>query len=233
MRRVRSATRRLKPELYGSVVAVTCRLTASAKATAVRRSFTRRWKPALYVALVAVTVTAMGCGSGQQSGAPEAAAPAPAAGSAIAAGPGEQLVPVPTAESNREIMRVDLDNVEFRPADPSNDLGVLTAIIDGDPAKPGYYLVINRFPPGVMSRPHFHRDERHVLVISGTWYTGEGEAFTPEKTVPLDAGDYMRHAAGRFHYDGALDEEAVVAISGYGPSSTTVFDGGARFGRSR
>jgi hypothetical protein len=43
----------------------------------------------------------------------------------------------------------------------------------------------------------------------------------------------MRHAAGRFHYDGALEEEAVVAISGYGPSSTTVFDGGTRFAKSR
>jgi hypothetical protein len=42
----------------------------------------------------------------------------------------------------------------------------------------------------------------------------------------------MRHPAGRYHYDGALDEEVLVAISGYGPSSTTVFDGGARFGRA-
>jgi len=200
---------------------------------------TRRLQPALYVPVLApvlVCVLTLGCGSGQQSAAPEAVAPpsaATAASQAAVAGPGEQLVPVPTAESNREIMRVNLDTVEFRPADPSNDLGVQTAIIEGDPAKPGYYLVVNRFPPGVMSRPHFHRDERHVLVIKGLWYTGEGEAFTPEKTVPLKAGDYMRHAAGRFHYDGALEEETVVAISGYGPSSTTVFDGGARFGRSR
>ena len=196
---------------------------------------TRRLRPALCVsvAIGCSSLLLMGCGPGQQSAAPEAPAPAPSASPAIVAGPGEQLVPVPTAESNREIMRVNLDKVEFRPADPSNDLGVQTAIIEGDPAKPGYYLVVNRFPPGVMSRPHFHRDERHVLVIKGLWYTGEGEAFTPEKTVPLKAGDYMRHAAGRFHYDGALEEEAVVAISGYGPSSTTVFDGGARFARTK
>ena len=213
----------------------TRRLTASAKATAVHRPFARRRKPALYVsvAMACGSVLLIGCGPGQQSAAPEAPPPAPGSPPAIVAGPGEQLVPVPTAESNREIMRVNLDKVEFRPADPSNDLGVQTAIIEGDPAKPGYYLVVNRFPPGVMSRPHFHRDERHVLVIKGLWYTGEGEAFTPDKTVPLKAGDYMRHAAGRFHYDGALEEEAVVAISGYGPSSTTVFDGGARFGRSK
>ena len=63
--------------------------------------------------------------------------------------------------------------------------------------------------------------------------TGEGDAFTPEKTVPLKPGDYMRHPAGGHHYDGGLDEEAVVAISGYGPTSATVIDGGELFGKSR
>jgi hypothetical protein len=183
--------------------------------------------------VVLTGLVAMGCGPTPQESAPGAAAPVAAAPAAPAAGPGETLVPVPTADAKRELLRVNLDKAEFKPADPSNDLGVQTAIIEGDPTKPGYYLVVNRFPPGVMSRPHFHRDERHGLVIKGTWYTGDGESFTPEKTIPLKPGDYMRHPAGAFHYDGALDEEVLVAISGYGPSSTTVFDGGARFGRAR
>jgi hypothetical protein len=50
--------------------------------------------------------------------------------------------------------------------------------------------------------------------------------------APAACGCRTRLSA-RFHYDGALEEETVVAISGYGPSSTTVFDGSARFGRSR
>jgi len=186
--------------------------------------------------MLPLAVVTMACGAGEREGGSGAAAPlaAPAAASSAPnAGPGETLVPVPTADAKRELLRVNLDKAEFKPADPSNDLGVQTAIIEGDPAKPGYYLVVNRFPPGVMSRPHFHRDERHGLVIKGTWYTGDGEAFTPEKTIPLKPGDYMRHPAGAFHYDGALDEEVLVAISGYGPSSTTVFDGGARFGKAR
>lgn len=184
-------------------------------------------------ALVLTGLAAVGCGSGGQESAPAAPVPAAAAPAGATAGPGETLVPVPTAEAKRELMRVNLDKAEFRPADPSNDLGVQTAILEGDPAKPGYYLVVNRFPAGVMSRPHFHQDERHGLVIKGTWYTGDGEAFTPEKTIPLKAGDYMRHPAGVFHYDGALEEEVLVAISGYGPSSTTVVDGGVRFGQAR
>ena len=95
------------------------------------RSVTRGLTPALYIATrpalctsALVCLLTMGCGSGQQGAAPEAVTPAPAAAGAIVAGPGEQLVPVPTAESNREILRVNLDDVEFRPADPSNDLGI-------------------------------------------------------------------------------------------------------------
>ena len=183
---------------------------------------------------LSLALVALGCGSAPQESATSQPAPAEAAAPAgPVAGPGETLVPVPTAEAQRDFLRVNLDKLEFRPADPSNDLGVMTAIVEGDPARPGYYLVVNIFPPGVMSRPHFHRDERHAIVLRGTWNTGDGETFTPEKTIPLEAGDYMRHPAGKFHYDGGLNEEAVVAISGYGPSSTTVFDGGARFGKVR
>jgi hypothetical protein len=43
----------------------------------------------------------------------------------------------------------------------------------------------------------------------------------------------MRHPKGGPHYDGALDEDTWVAISGYGPTKATVLDGGELFGRSR
>jgi quercetin dioxygenase-like cupin family protein len=127
---------------------------------------------------------------------------------------------------------LNLDKLEWR-ATENNTLGVQTAILEGDPSKPGFYLTINRFPPGVMSRPHTHPDERHCLVLKGTWYTGDTKAWTPEQTVGLKPGDYMRHPSGGPHYDGALDEEVLVAISGYGPTRADVLDGGDLFGRSR
>ena len=133
---------------------------------------------------------------------------------------------------DREFLRLPLDKFQWR-ATEGNTLGVQTAVLDGDPSKPGFYQTINRFPPGVMSRPHYHPDERNILVIKGTWYTGEGKDFTPDKTIGLKPGEYMRHPAGGPHYDGALDEEVWVAISGYGPTSATVLDGGELFGKSR
>jgi hypothetical protein len=89
---------------------------------------------------------------------------------------------------SRPFLRQNLDKLTWTAAE-GNKLGVQTAVLDGDPSKPGFYLIINRFPPGIMSRPHTHPDERHVVVVKGTWYTGEGAEWTPDKTVGLKPGD--------------------------------------------
>src|SRR5262245_23090153 len=60
---------------------------------------------------------------------------------------------------DREFVRRKLDTLTWT-ATEGNTLGVQTAIIEGDPTKPGFYLIANKFPPGVMSRPHTHPDER-------------------------------------------------------------------------
>jgi quercetin dioxygenase-like cupin family protein len=133
---------------------------------------------------------------------------------------------------DRPFERIAFDKLQWR-ATEGNTLGVQTAVLEGDPSKPGYYLTINRFPPGVMSRPHTHPDERYIVVLRGTWWTGDTKEFTPLKTSPLKAGDYMRHPAGGPHYDGALDEEVFVLIGGHGPTRADVIDGGELFGKSK
>jgi quercetin dioxygenase-like cupin family protein len=95
-----------------------------------------------------------------------------------------------------------------------------TALLAGDPNQPGIYVQRNRFPPGVFSLPHAHGEDRHVVVLKGTWWTGTGETFDPAKAIPLGPGSYMLHPAGKVHWDGAKDEETIVQITGVGPSST-------------
>src|SRR5512144_862836 len=60
--------------------------------------------------------------------------------------------------------------------------GVKFATLQGDPSKPGIYVVRAKFSPGTMTRPHWHPEARYVTVVSGTWYTGEGDNFDPDKT---------------------------------------------------
>jgi quercetin dioxygenase-like cupin family protein len=102
--------------------------------------------------------------------------------------------------------------------------GVKFAVIQGDPTKPGIYVVRAKFSPGTMTRPHWHPEDRYVIVVQGTWYTGEGDTFDPDKTLPLKAGSFMLHPAKAHHYDGAKDVEVVVQIIGMGPSNTTLVD---------
>jgi quercetin dioxygenase-like cupin family protein len=112
--------------------------------------------------------------------------------------------------------------------------GVKFAVVHGDPTKPGIYVVRAKFSPGTMTRPHWHPEDRFVTVLQGTWYTGEGDAFEPDKTVPLKAGSFMLHPGKAHHYDGAKDEEVIVQIIGMGPSGTTLVNPAqGNTGRSR
>ena len=98
--------------------------------------------------------------------------------------------------------------------------GLQTAVLVGDPSRPGPYIIRVKFAPGVMTRPHKHSQDRFVTVISGVWYAGTGDKFEPEKTEGLPPGSFMKHPAKAAHYDGAKDEEVIVQISGMGPVST-------------
>src|SRR5438094_453124 len=63
-----------------------------------------------------------------------------------------------------------------------------SAVLFGDPSKPGPYVVRVKWLPGNMSRPHFHPNDRFFAVLSGTWWMGTGEKFDPESTVPAHLG---------------------------------------------
>ena len=97
--------------------------------------------------------------------------------------------------------------------------GLKFAILYGDPSKPGPYAVRNRFSPGSFSRPHFHPNDRYILVLSGTWWVGTGEKFDPESTTEMPTGSFVVHYGNKVHYDGAKNEECELLIYGDGPGT--------------
>lgn len=99
--------------------------------------------------------------------------------------------------------------------------GAKMAVLQGDPDKPGLYIVLIKWSPHSMSRPHFHPNDRFITVISGTWWIGTGSKFDPESTVPMPAGSFVTHFGKQIHYDGAKDEEAMIEIVGMGPATAT------------
>ncbi len=100
--------------------------------------------------------------------------------------------------------------------------GVKFVVLAGNPREPGLYIIRAKFAPHTMSRPHWHPEARYVTVVKGTWWAGTGDKFDPDSTTPIPAGGFAIHAPREVHYDGAKDEEAIVQITGMGPSGTTV-----------
>src|SRR5881628_3798424 len=84
-----------------------------------------------------------------------------------------------------------------------------SAVLFGDPSKPGPYVVRVKWLPGNMSRPHFHPNDRFF------------ETFDPSSTVPAPAGSYVIHYGGKVHYDGAKDEATIIQVWGMGPATST------------
>ena len=96
-----------------------------------------------------------------------------------------------------------------------------SAVLFGDPSKPGPYVVRVRWFPGNMSRSHFHPNDRFFAVLSGSWWMGTGETFDPNSTVAAPAGSYVIHYGGKVHYDGAKTEETIIQVWGMGPATST------------
>jgi hypothetical protein len=99
--------------------------------------------------------------------------------------------------------------------------GAKAAVLLGDLAKPGLYIVLVKWTPHHMSHPHWHPNDRFITVVSGTWWVGTGAKFDPDGTVPLPAGSFVTHFGKQVHYDGAKDVEAVLEIVGEGPATPT------------
>ncbi len=103
----------------------------------------------------------------------------------------------------------------------STGAGSEQAIMAGDPSKPGIYVVLTKWLPNNMSRPHFHPNDRFITVLKGTWWMGTGTTFDPAGTTPVPAGSFVTHFGKQVHYDGAKDGEVVLLITGEGPATST------------
>ena len=105
---------------------------------------------------------------------------------------------------------------------PPSAAGSQNAVLVGDPAKPGLYVVLNKWLKGNnFSRPHFHPNDRFITVLKGTWWVGTGNKFDPANTVAMPAGTVVTHYGKQVHWDGAKDEDAVLLIVGMGPATST------------
>lgn len=112
------------------------------------------------------------------------------------------------------------DQIPWGPVDAR---GAQNAVVVGDPEKPGFYMVYTKWTKGShFSHPHFHPNDRYIVVLQGTWWVGSGPKFDPEHgSVAMPAGSFVTHYGKQVHWDGAKDEDTVLLIMGEGPATAT------------
>jgi quercetin dioxygenase-like cupin family protein len=97
--------------------------------------------------------------------------------------------------------------------------GVELAVLYGDPAKPGLYVVRLKLPAGAKVLPHTHPEEvRTLTVLSGTLYFGFGDKFDESKLTPYPAGTFFSELPTAPHFIAAKDGEVIFQATGVGPS---------------
>ena len=91
------------------------------------------------------------------------------------------------------------DQIPWSPVDAR---GAQNAVVVGDPSKPGFYMVYTKWTKGNhFSRPHFHPNDRYIVVLKGTWWVGSGSKFDPDHgTVAMPAGTYVTKYGKKEHW---------------------------------
>ena len=101
--------------------------------------------------------------------------------------------------------------------DPAFPNGGQTALLHGDPNKPGLFILRIKFPPNYLVPPHTHPGFETVTVLSGAMGSGMGEKADLTKGKMLKAGGLLALPANHAHYVWTADEETIIQVAAVGP----------------
>ena len=108
------------------------------------------------------------------------------------------------------------ENVEWKPfaAFPSS---ARLAVLVGEPAQPGPYVIRVRLPSGVKLMPHRHPEDRVYTVMSGVFYIGLGDQFDDDKLKAYPPGSVIVLPGDTWHFHWAKSGEYVTQVTAIGP----------------
>ncbi len=109
----------------------------------------------------------------------------------------------------------DIDWAPFAAFPPEARLAVLV----GNPANPGPYVVRVKVPGGVRLMPHRHAEDRIYTVISGIFYIGRGDTFDAAALQAYAPGSVIVLPGNTHHFHLAKSGEYITQVNGYGPLS--------------
>jgi quercetin dioxygenase-like cupin family protein len=118
---------------------------------------------------------------------------------------------------------IHAEDVEWKPF-PAYPPEVRLAILVGDPAKPGPYVIRVKLPAGVRMAPHKHPEDRIYTVMSGVFYIGLGEAFDGTRLTAYAPGSVIVLPGGQAHFHWAKSGEYITQVTAIGPLGLAYVD---------
>jgi len=116
-------------------------------------------------------------------------------------------------EDARLFLAADLN---WQDAPASLPKGAKMALLEGDPAKEGPFVLRIKFPDGYRILPHTHPKRERVTVLAGTLNIGMGERFDDKRGRAMPAGTYGSWPEGMKHFGWATGE-TIIQLHGIGP----------------
>jgi quercetin dioxygenase-like cupin family protein len=124
------------------------------------------------------------------------------------------------------------EDIKWAAAPPSMPKGAKIAVLQGDPGKPGPFVMRLMVPPGYKIAPHWHTQDESLTVISGTLYFGAGDKVETSKAHTATPGSF-HFLSGKDHHYLVAKSEAVIQINGNGPFDVTYVNAAADLNTAR
>ncbi|WP_026607422.1 cupin domain-containing protein [Methylocapsa acidiphila] len=118
---------------------------------------------------------------------------------------------------------VKAGSLEWTDAPPVFPSGAKAAIVSGDPAKEGPFVVRLQMPANYKIQAHHHPTAEYVTVLAGDIHFGMGDKFDGGKGQELGAGDFIGAPAEMNHYAWTM-AGATIQVHGQGPFTMTYAD---------
>ncbi|HEV2987128.1 MAG TPA: cupin domain-containing protein [Candidatus Angelobacter sp.] len=108
------------------------------------------------------------------------------------------------------------DKINWVPVPPNLPPGAQVAVLAGNPAAPGPFVMRLKFPDGYKVMPHWHPVPENVTVLSGEFRVAMGDTWDDSKLQSLPAGSFVSVPIHHSHY--AMAKGATeIQVHGTGP----------------
>lgn len=124
--------------------------------------------------------------------------------------------PVGYADEKVEAIFHSPSTLKWADGPPALPPGAKVAVLEGDPTKPGPFVMRATLPDGYKIPPHTHAKAERVTVLSGNLHLGMGDKFDAKHATGLTAGGYAALPPNMKHFAWA-EGETVIQIHGDGP----------------